>query len=69
MRAGIILSSMLYRFSRGTAYNVIFYIFTRFVLLFCALEPLLVRELRELDERVDLETPSPLRVLARPIAY
>jgi hypothetical protein len=33
------------------------------------LEPFLVRELRELEERVDLETTSPLRVLARSIAY
>lgn len=68
-KAGVILSSMFYRFSRGAVYSSAFYVFTLLVLLFSALEPSLARELNALEERGDLEPPSPLRAFVRPIAY
>ena len=68
-KAGIILSSMFYRFTSGRAYSTAFYVFTLVVALFCALEPLLLRKLNEFEELAATEGPSPFYVIGRPLAY
>ena len=68
-KAGSILSAMLFRFSRGAAYSSAFYGLTLIVVLFCVLEPFLLRDLNELDERAGVQGLSLFRVVARPIAY
>ena len=50
-KAVVILSAMLFRLSRGAAYSIVFYVLTLIVALFCALEPFILRDLNELDER------------------
>jgi len=57
------------RFSRGAVYSPAFYVLTLTVMLLCALEPAILRELSELDERADQQAPSLLGVVARPLAY
>ncbi|HYA64418.1 MAG TPA: MBOAT family O-acyltransferase [Candidatus Sulfotelmatobacter sp.] len=68
-KAGIILSSMFYRLTSGRAYSAAFYVFTLVVLLFCALEPLLLRKLSEIEERAGADGLSPFHVMGRPLAY
>jgi alginate O-acetyltransferase complex protein AlgI len=68
-KARIIVSSMLWHFSRGAAYNDVFYVFTALVVVFCALEPLILRSLNELDEQAGSSGLAPMRVLGRPMAY
>jgi alginate O-acetyltransferase complex protein AlgI len=68
-KTGSVLSSMFYRFSAGRAYGIGFYVFTLVILLFCAIEPLLLQALSDIDERAAADGPSLFRIVARPIAY
>jgi D-alanyl-lipoteichoic acid acyltransferase DltB (MBOAT superfamily) len=68
-KAGVVLSSMFYRFSLGATYERTFYLFTLAMMVFCALEPLILRNLMNMDERAASERVSPFRVVIRPIAY
>ena len=68
-KAGSILASMFYRFSAGCAYGAGFYAFTTMVLLFCAVEPMLLRKLNEIEERAGATSLSFFRIMVRPIAY
>ena len=67
--AGTILSSMFYRFERGMTYGSVFYIYSLAVLLFCVVEPALMRKLTEIDEQSGTTGLSAFRVLGRPILY
>ncbi len=67
--AGAILSSMIYRFSRGTGFGAGFYLFTVAVIVFCVAEPWLMEKLIEIEDQAGTEGLSPFRVLVRPIAY
>ncbi len=68
-KAGSILSSMFYRFSAGRVYGSGFYAFTTIALLFCAVEPMLLRKLNEIDECAGAAGLSFFRIIARPVAY
>jgi alginate O-acetyltransferase complex protein AlgI len=68
-KARVIWSSMLWHCSSGFAYNRTFYVFVLVVALFCALEPLVLRTLNELDEQAEAAGLSPLRIFGRPLAY
>jgi alginate O-acetyltransferase complex protein AlgI len=68
-KAGSILSSMFYRFGRGSTYSSTFYMYTIVILFFCALEPLIVRSLREIEDHAGADGPSPFRIIVRPIVY
>lgn len=68
-KTGVIVSSMLFRFSSGMAYSPAFYVLTAMVAVFCALEPLILQELNALEENADLRGLSLFRVVARPLAY
>ena len=68
-KAGAILASMFCRFAGGRAYGRGFYAFALIVMLFCVIEPSLMRKLSELDERSGTEGLSPFRVIVRPVAY
>jgi hypothetical protein len=68
-KAGAILSSMFYRFGRGSAYSSAFYAYTIVVVLFCALEPVITRTLAESEERAGQTGPSSFRIIVRPLAY
>src|SRR6266850_201014 len=68
-KASGILSSMFVRFSLGTAYSFTFYGFTLVVLLFCVVEPIVVRKLSEIEENAGANGLSLFRILGRPIAY
>ena len=68
-KAGAILSSMFCHFSAGKGYSVEFYAFTIAVAVFCAIEPLLLRKLGEIEEQAGADGPSAFRILVRPIAY
>ena len=69
VKAGAILSAMLYPVGAGRAFGFGFYWFTLMVVVFCIVEPLLVRKLNEFDERAAETSPSPFRVVVRPLAY
>jgi hypothetical protein len=58
-KAGLILSSMFYRFAVGGAYGDGFYAFTAG----------LIRKLGELEDRAGRDGPSPFRIVVRPLAY
>ena len=60
---------MFVRFRLGTAYSFTFYVFTVVVLLFCVVEPVVVRKLSEIEENAGANGPSLFRILGRPIAY
>jgi len=64
-----ILSAMFYRFAAGSSYPVLFYACTAIVGVLCAVEPILLRKLGEMEERAETETLSPFRVMVHPIAY
>src|SRR5580658_6069604 len=68
-KASGILSSMFARFTLGTAYSSTFYAFTVVVMLFCAVEPFIVRKLTEIEERTGKNGASMFRIFGRPIAY
>jgi D-alanyl-lipoteichoic acid acyltransferase DltB (MBOAT superfamily) len=68
-KAGAMLDAMFWRFRSGREFTEVFYLLTVFVVLFCALEPLLMRALADWDEREEAEGISPMRVLVRPILY
>jgi alginate O-acetyltransferase complex protein AlgI len=68
-RAGAILSSMFYRFSKGTGFGAGFYLFVAAVIAFCVAEPWLMEKLVEVEARAGADGLSPFRVLVRPIAY
>ncbi|HEY1423038.1 MAG TPA: MBOAT family O-acyltransferase, partial [Candidatus Acidoferrum sp.] len=67
--AASILSSMFIRFSSGKAYGAGFYALTAVLILFCAIEPLLLQKLGEIEDRAGADGPSPFRIVFRPIAY
>lgn len=60
---------MFFRFTRGGAYPPAFYGVTLAVTLLCAIEPMLLRTLSEMEARAGADGPSALRILVRPIAY
>lgn len=68
-KAGVVLSSMFARHAMTTAYSQMFYLFTIAVTLFCAIEPLLLRKLTEIEELAGSGGDSPFRIVVRPIAY
>jgi D-alanyl-lipoteichoic acid acyltransferase DltB (MBOAT superfamily) len=68
-KAGLILSSMFYRFGGGRAYGGGFYSFTAAVILLCVVEAWLLRKLGELEDRAGADGPSPFRIVVRPLAY
>lgn len=68
-KAQVMLSSMLYRFSRGAAYSIAFYVLTLTAVVFCALEPLLMDELSFMKERAGARGLFAYRVVGRPLAY
>jgi alginate O-acetyltransferase complex protein AlgI len=68
-KTGAILSSMFLRFASGRTYSAMFYVFTAAVALFCAIEPLLIHKLGEIEERAGANGTSLFRVLGRPFAY
>lgn len=68
-KAGAILVSMFLRIAGGRAYGAGFYAFTSAVVLFCAVEPLILRKLTEIEERAGAAGPSPFRIVGRPLAY
>lgn len=68
-KTGTILSAMFYRLSAGSGYGAGFYAFTLAVVAFCAVEPLLMRKLGEIEERAGTDGPSVFRILVRPMAY
>jgi len=68
-KAGAILSAMSYKLSAGASYRTGFYLYTLVVAAFCAMEPVLARTLRQIDEQAPAEGLSPLRVVGRPLAY
>ena len=68
-KARLIVSAMLWHFSRGVAYSAAFYVFTVMVVVFCAFEPLVLRILGEIDEQEGSSGLSPLRVVGRPVVY
>jgi len=67
-KAGVVLASMFYRFGGGRAFGGGFYVFTLGVVLFCALEPFILRRLTEM-EAAGANGLSPIRIVGRPIAY
>jgi D-alanyl-lipoteichoic acid acyltransferase DltB (MBOAT superfamily) len=67
--ASAILSSMFYRFGSGRAYSPVFYLYSMAIVLFCAIEPLVMRKLGEIDERSGANGLSAFRIVGRPIAY
>lgn len=68
-KAGVILGSMFLHLRAGRIYSDAFYVLTLLVVLFCGLEPLLVRVLGGWDEREEAEGLSPFCVMVRPILY
>jgi alginate O-acetyltransferase complex protein AlgI len=67
--AGAILSSMFYRFGGGREFSSSFYLFTLTVIVFCALEPMLMEKLGEIEEQAGIGGISAFRVLWRPVLY
>lgn len=68
-RAWQVLSAMFYRFGAGRAYGMGFYVYTLVIMVFCALEPMVLQSLAEIEEHAGTETVSAFRVVARPVAY
>lgn len=68
-KAGSILTSMFARISAGASYSPLFYGLLLLIVLFCAVEPVLMRKLTEIEERAGADGPSAFRILGRPIAY
>jgi alginate O-acetyltransferase complex protein AlgI len=68
-KAGSILSSMFYHFAVGKAYGPGFYVFTVMVIFFCAVEPLVLHKLSEMEERAGANDLSAFRIVVRPFAY
>ncbi len=68
-KAGSMLSSMFYRFAGGRAYGGGFYVYTAAVILFCVIEPWILRKLSEMEDRDGADGPSPFRFIVRPFAY
>lgn len=68
-KAGSILAAMFYRMGGGSAFGAEFYAFTLAVVLFCAVEPLILQQLNEAEERAGTGGPSLYRIVGRPIAY
>ena len=64
-----ILAAMFYRFSAGVSYGRASYLYTLAIALFCAVEPMLMGHLTQMENQADTETVSPLRVVVRPLAY
>jgi len=64
-----ILSAMFYRFSAGASYGRTFYIYTLAIASFCAVEPMVMGHLTQMENQASLESISPLRVVVRPLAY
>jgi alginate O-acetyltransferase complex protein AlgI len=68
-RAGSILHAMFSRFTGSREYSPLFYAFTVGVVLFCAVEPLIMRSLAEAEEEAGGAGPSMFRIVVRPVAY
>jgi len=68
-KAGAVLSSMFYRLSAGRAYGPESYAFTLLMVLFCVIEPGLLQQLSEIEDRAGGTGPSPFRILVRPLVY
>jgi alginate O-acetyltransferase complex protein AlgI len=68
-KTGAIWSSMFYRFGRGASFEGLFYLFTVAVALFCAVEPMVMKKLKNIEEQSGAEGISAFHVLWRPILY
>ena len=60
---------MFSRFTWNHEYGPLFYVFTLIVVLFCAVEPLLMNVLKELEDQAGETGPSMFRIVVRPAAY
>ena len=70
-QAGLMLSSMFWRFSRGLSYSVNFYLVTLMACAFCLVEPWLQRLIQRVDELTE-RSPGAVRAMTyciRPMAY
>jgi alginate O-acetyltransferase complex protein AlgI len=67
--AGPIVSGMFYRFSAGASYARMIYLFTLAAVFFCAVEPMVMGHLAQIEDQPSTETVSPFRVVVRPLAY
>jgi len=68
-KAGAMLAAMFTRMTWRAEYGALFYGVTLLVALFCAVEPLLMRALVEVDEEFASSELSMFRVVVRPVAY
>jgi D-alanyl-lipoteichoic acid acyltransferase DltB (MBOAT superfamily) len=64
-----IWAAMFSRFTWNHEYGPLFYVFTLIVVLFCAVEPLLMNVLKELEDQAGETGPSMFRIVVRPAAY
>jgi len=64
-----IWAPMFSRFTWRPEYSALFYAFTLVVILFCAVEPLLMGVLQELEEQAGETGLSMFRIVFRPVAY
>ena len=60
---------MFSRFSWSRDYGLLFYVFTLMVVLFCAVEPLLMNVLKEVEDQAGVTGLSMFRIVFRPVAY
>ena len=68
-KAAAILSSMFLHFSAGRIYNPAFYMLTVMLMLFCAVEPVLLGKLTVIEEHAGARGPSLFRIFGRPLVY
>jgi alginate O-acetyltransferase complex protein AlgI len=68
-KAGSILYTMFSRFTGSREYSPLFYACTIGVVLFCAVEPLIMRSLAVVEEEAGAAGPSMFRIVVRPVAY
>ncbi|HUL32871.1 MAG TPA: MBOAT family O-acyltransferase [Candidatus Eisenbacteria bacterium] len=68
-KAAAILAVMFFRVRTGSEFGPIFYLFLAGSIALCAVEPWMMRKLRDLEEQAGAASPSPFNVVLRPIAY
>ena len=68
-RTTSIWAAMFSRFTWNHEYGPLFYVFTLIVALFCAVEPLLMNVLKEVEDHAGETGPSMFRIVFRPAAY
>ena len=68
-KTGEMLGSMFLRFRTARDFDLLFYLFTLGVALFCVVESFLLAELQGLEERSGENGPALFRIFFRPVAY